>query len=305
MLELREDGPDNYSCLAFLGFCNKDSNEECAILQESIFECEPDDLPCVWHLNGEQYNYIQLECQHKFHASSLVLHFLTNSMRCPVCREGCDNAMTLTSIPHELRSDFARKVASIPQPLETSRVIHVHLDEAAVNRDWILMANVMFQHADNRNSTSIIPTRIQIFDSDMDVMPAFIEPSTRENYKKFRLQNHFSRNLNLALQNSTTRRVVSIHFLLYHPLLINVDFVSGPLLVKDLPSDINQNIKLKFENLVGAYITPLSNTDTRELPNCYRPAPYQVILNMDILLQCISSQIHDNIARLSDSVAQF
>lgn len=301
-MELQEDGPDNHSCLAFLGFCDKNSNEDCAILQEKIFECEPDDLPRVWDVNGEQYNYIQLECQHKFHASSIALHFLTNSMRCPVCREGCDNAMKLTSIPSELRSAFARKVACIPQADDNSRVIHVHLDEAAVNRDWILMANVLFQHADNRHSTSIIPTRIQVFDMDVSTMPAFIEPSTRENFKRFRLQNHFSRNLNLALQQNLTRRVVSIHFLLYHPLLINVDFVSRALHLKDLPSDINHNIQLKFENLIGAYITPLSSADIQAVPNCYRPAPYQVIMNMEILLQCISSQIHENIARLSNGI---
>lgn len=299
MLELREDSKQGYSCLGFLSFCTEDSNEECCILHEKIQECEVDGLATTWNINSENFNCLQLECQHKFHVSCIAIHFLTNSMRCPVCREGCDSQMSLTSLPESVRASFEKKMMSIPSPQqdEIGRTIHVHLDESAINRDWILMANVLFQHPCSLTSSSIIPTRIQCFDNEN--MPSFIADALRVNFKQFRLQNHFSRNLNLALHNTPRRRVLSLNFMLYHPLLINVDFTSIPLAVEQLPRDATEFVALKFGDLIGGYISPTTQSDTDPFRDCYRPTPYQVTLNMDILLQCISAQIHDNFQQLS------
>jgi hypothetical protein len=50
----------------------------------------------------------ELACGHVFHAPALALHFLTNNMRCPVCRRGPADKAQISSFAPALQPDLTR-----------------------------------------------------------------------------------------------------------------------------------------------------------------------------------------------------
>jgi hypothetical protein len=50
----------------------------------------------------------ELVCGHVFHAPALALHFLTNNMRCPVCRRGHADKAQISSFAPALQPDLTR-----------------------------------------------------------------------------------------------------------------------------------------------------------------------------------------------------
>jgi hypothetical protein len=77
-------------------------NEDCAICMDKIGECEVTGFEMLsfdpsrpWHKK------IILPCAHFFSANAVLVHWLTSSMRCPLCRAGVDGTMCIGNLPEE------------------------------------------------------------------------------------------------------------------------------------------------------------------------------------------------------------
>lgn len=88
----------------------------CGIMHEPIKDVMPDALPQLWNLlitNPDEtivadcvdvtdkiytVNCVTLVCGHQFHISILAVHFALNGMRCPICREGCDEKLCVNKL---------------------------------------------------------------------------------------------------------------------------------------------------------------------------------------------------------------
>lgn len=52
-----------------------------------------------------------LPCKHSFNAVGIIYHFAMSNMRCPVCRQGLNKKLRMTSIPSHLRKRIKQKVS--------------------------------------------------------------------------------------------------------------------------------------------------------------------------------------------------
>ena len=74
----------------------------CSIFQIPTTEVELVGGDAVWGL----YDAAQLCCGHTFNVCALALHFLSNSMTCPVCRAGPREKMCLQTVPDNVKQLF-------------------------------------------------------------------------------------------------------------------------------------------------------------------------------------------------------
>ena len=68
------------------------------------------------------YDAAELRCGHTFNVCALALHFLSNTMTCPVCRAGIHEAMSLDSVPAAMQQLFAAVIQPEPQTRVVSGV---------------------------------------------------------------------------------------------------------------------------------------------------------------------------------------
>ena len=88
-------------------FIAKDE-DQCSIWHEAIKDVELDGLPKCWKLS---HNAVRLPCNHIFHASAIALHFLTNNMSCPICRDGNPtHKMDVKCLPRDQQDVFTKYV---------------------------------------------------------------------------------------------------------------------------------------------------------------------------------------------------
>lgn len=93
----------------------------CNIMKDETKNITFSDLPSSWPTvddktvpdstvkNPQLANTAKLPCGHVFHPTALALHFLNMDMRCPVCREGKENRMSVQSVPASVRDMFTQK----------------------------------------------------------------------------------------------------------------------------------------------------------------------------------------------------
>lgn len=88
-----------------------DANCNITLDKTSLFE--DGGLPTMWTFKNKTYNTATLPCGHTFHPSAISLNFLVNNMRCPVCRQGVEDKMRVTSIPTKIRDEFKDRMGVI------------------------------------------------------------------------------------------------------------------------------------------------------------------------------------------------
>jgi hypothetical protein len=100
----------------------RDRDAVCCITHEHVAEAETPGLPARWQVRGQEYDSLRTPCGHLFHASSLLLHFLVNDMRCPVCRQGAAVKADLACVPASVAAAFSCRLeqaaAEVPQLLD-------------------------------------------------------------------------------------------------------------------------------------------------------------------------------------------
>ena len=88
-----------------------DGTVQCNIFHEACRSVEIDGMLATWDTADCSYDCMELACQHKFNACALALHFLTNYMTCPVCRNGLLCKMSLACVPENVRKTYAGHIA--------------------------------------------------------------------------------------------------------------------------------------------------------------------------------------------------
>jgi hypothetical protein len=109
------------------------TTHECGIMQEPTHLVDLDELPRAWPreiagapaavsdihdrpaAQGVGANTAHLPCGHAFHACALALHFLVQDMRCPICRVGCKERMSIACVPAAIRVSYASKLDKVEQ----------------------------------------------------------------------------------------------------------------------------------------------------------------------------------------------
>lgn len=243
-------------------------------------------------------------------------------MNCPVCRDGVDAKMNPTCLPVEIQQKFHEerdKIEARNINMEVEPTIIINIDERMVNRDWMLLANVSFQDEEHRTCNStIIPSRLHVAqnqnvsDVAQGIQLSFSEHSSFSNtsdYTVFHLQTTFSRHLRIATnRNQDNICFQKMVFLLHHPLL-SFSFTSNSIsknnainLLDGTPLDTSY--ALEYENLRVGYIL-ISNMQQETAPeylSCQTPPTSRlcVVLRTEIMMQCIRTQIHDQLTRINE-----
>jgi hypothetical protein len=88
-----------------------DGTVECGIFQEACRRVEIDGALATWDTAERSYDCMELPCQHKFNACALALHFLTNYMTCPVCRNGLRCKMSLACVPENVKRTYEQHIS--------------------------------------------------------------------------------------------------------------------------------------------------------------------------------------------------
>jgi hypothetical protein len=88
-----------------------DGTVECNIFQDSCRRVEIDGALARWDTAECSYDCMELPCEHKFNACALALHFLTNYMTCPVCRNGLRCKMSLACVPENVQQTYTQHIS--------------------------------------------------------------------------------------------------------------------------------------------------------------------------------------------------
>ena len=89
-----------------------DGTVQCGIFQEACSRVEIDGALATWEAGERSYDCMELGCEHKFNACALALHFLTNYMTCPVCRDGLRCKMSVESVPENVKRTYEQHITA-------------------------------------------------------------------------------------------------------------------------------------------------------------------------------------------------
>jgi hypothetical protein len=89
-----------------------DGTVQCGIFQEACSRVEIDGALATWESGERSYDCLELPCEHKFNACALALHFLTNYMTCPVCRNGLRCKMSLECVPENVKRTYEQHITA-------------------------------------------------------------------------------------------------------------------------------------------------------------------------------------------------
>jgi len=118
-----EDG--SYSVRAELS----DAAGHCHILLEDIAKVDLCGMPTLWpRPHQAQLHTLALPCRHTFHASALLVHFLHQDMRCPLCRKGHTSRLSVHSLPEPSREGFRSFMADLRGHEQQYELEEVRLD---------------------------------------------------------------------------------------------------------------------------------------------------------------------------------
>ena len=87
-----------------------DGTVECNIFQEACRRVEIDGVLATWDTAECRYDCMELPCEHKFNACALALHYLSNYMTCPVCRDGLRCKMSLECVPENVKRTYEQHI---------------------------------------------------------------------------------------------------------------------------------------------------------------------------------------------------
>ena len=312
------DDQDTKSTLCWLSL-ETSQDVLCDIFHVPIADVEVDNLPSIWPLMSGTINCVQLECQHRFHASAITAHFIAQDMRCPVCREGPTGKLFVPCLPTPIRNAFEGyekqlRERSIPDDLHA---LQITMNFENLMRDWTILAQVrqVFQSS-TRNpyqNVSLLASRIRIMQVSQiqDAVAQFRNFSCSEEKHQARrqeivdqdqfipvyLQNNFGRHLNILAGKT---RNAQMSFLLHHPLLdfqftthiAENDFTIS----KFLDRSETVLLPLQHENMVVGYVSNRCVSVDNQL--LCQSEPNNVIMawmKVELIMQCIVSSVQEQI----------
>lgn len=124
------------------------ASEECGIMHEATTAVRLPPLPDHWLLPDANCVPVRvctahLSCGHAFHVSALALHLVTNTQRCPLCRQGEQAKLDIAELPAEVRAvmrEYVNTAFGADSDDDTPTFIgHIELDDSVFERDLTLV----------------------------------------------------------------------------------------------------------------------------------------------------------------------
>ena len=175
-----------------------DGTVECNIFQEACRRVEIEGALATWDTAERSYDCMELPCEHKFNACALALHFLTNYMTCPVCRNGLLCKMSLTCVPDNVRRTYVQHIAR-PENTEL-----LQFEPDVFLRDLRLHVDFLPWCAESGEVVTLVTPCIR---KDMEAEPASV----------FRTHKSFRRLFNGVFRAGKAK---ACRFSLLHPLVL-------------------------------------------------------------------------------------
>ena len=296
----------NTKKLCFLSW----STDDCNIMHVPINEVEIDGVPQQWPSATGPSNCIQLECQHCFHASALVLHFMTHNMTCPVCREGHETKLNSKSLPKNVRNAFEsyyEQICHRTQQDENNLLVHVNMNFDSIMRDFTLLGHINeLEHGNLPNTftrdITIITSRIRL-PTRSQTEECVQNLNTQQNYENAEAITHIQQDdsmIPVFIQHSFIRHLSLLHrrdaslhgqFHIHHPML---NFTFSTVLPINLEALVSEAHPTVFKAIYhdGLFVGFLSNRcyETTEAKPCL-----MLWLRVDLITQCVVAQIQDHL----------
>jgi hypothetical protein len=186
-----------------------EARDECSILQIPVRDVDIEGLGPAWAEGAASYDVAELPCRHVFHACALALHFATNDMRCPVCRQGCEAAVDVSTVSSAMRQALTSKAGLVEaqNPVEDGD-FSLQLDVGDMIRDLTLRVEIVWVNFGSLSTRTFLhtPLRLDPYEHGQD---------TRQQYTTHR---SFQRIFNANVQRAQTHDA-EFRFSLLHPLL--------------------------------------------------------------------------------------
>lgn len=202
--------------------------ENCNIFHDKIKNVHIDGVLNPWKANDAELNCLQLPCGHKFNSCAILIHFLNQDMRCPVCRSGPCEKMNIVSIPKQHHFKFIEKVSTMnvesPVPSTPTNGVQWDVHVPQIQRDLVLFFQAKFVLGDNIYM-DICKTNLRTTQNINNV----------ENWHEYHTQRSFSRIMNTFIRSHKNRKDVQIRFVLQHPLFLE-EINTTPFYISNLNS---------------------------------------------------------------------
>ena len=139
---LPTDGENSIRCELSI---SKDAN--CGIFDIATGDVEIEEVPVTWDIDGHSYNTLTMSCGHTFNPSAAALHFLSQDMRCPICRRGSETQMLIESLPGHLQETFSEKLNGMKERSKTEDSMLdllqlIEVDVAGIESDFCLVVDI-------------------------------------------------------------------------------------------------------------------------------------------------------------------
>lgn len=294
------------------------SNTDCNIMHMPITEVDVPNVPSVWKLPTGDSNCIQLECEHCFHASALVIHFMTHNMTCPVCRDGFNSLLDPKSLPVEVRSGFVDQAQAIQQRFQVEEarlLVHVNMNFENIMRDWSLLAHV---NQNDRNlypfdvvrDVTLVTSRLRLpvrsqAEACLNALETFRDNTNTEcidtiindtSFIPVFVQNNFIRHMNILYRRDC---LMEANFHLHHPML---GFTFATVMPVSIENIVMDGAPTMFKALVhdglivGYFCNRNSHLNSETTLLCHAETQCIMLwLRIDLMTQCVINQIQDHL----------
>ena len=118
------------------------STHFCNIMHDASDAITVPGLPQAWYAQEGLFHTVKLECGHTFNVSVLMWHFISNNMRCPVCRHGFDTVLDIQrSIPPDVQYLYSAKASTVQGSSSEGSESSEDSDESSEGSDDELQAD--------------------------------------------------------------------------------------------------------------------------------------------------------------------
>lgn len=217
------------------------AGEECGIMHEVTTAVRLPPLPDFWVLPDSDGVPVcvctaRLSCGHAFHVSALALHLVTNTQRCPLCRQGAQAKLDIAELPADVRAvmrEYVNKAFGADSDDDTPTFIgHIELDDSVFERDLTLVLEAW--QAGQPPPEARSASHWSRAESEVVVSCPVVPVREDNGWQVCRLQRWWKR---VLFSLSERPQQMLLRFAVRHPLLCD-GFVSNEVAVDDLNGSV-------------------------------------------------------------------
>lgn len=147
-----------------------------------------------------------LSCSHTFSSVAIITHFISNQMRCPLCRAGYDNKLDVNCFYGKRRKELIGNARGIESRSLEGDMSVITFDMTQVERDFLLVAEII-----SRGAVVVLSSRLDHCSH------------TEDTWHEYTIQRNFFRNLKIQLHRALLNNEESacqVKFSITHPCLL-------------------------------------------------------------------------------------